>query len=301
MFENDINSLCFSGGGTKGIVFVGAIQALIDKKVIELEKINHYIGASAGSLISFCFCIGYKPIEIKTFLIEFNFKVLEPEIDSDNLFNGYGIDNGLKFLYIIRMLAKAKIGVENISFRELYELTNKKLTVTVTSINNSLVKYLNYETAPDHDVILAIRMSTSVPFYYMPVNYNNELYIDGGILDNYPIQEGEKNKTIGLVVASETDIKINDFGDYMFATIRLVVNAYLLAKVRKYSNCSISILCDEKSFLDFEMTKEAKTDMIEQGYNVVIEKYNIFVEKKIKTILNDIIDKVIDDQEKTKN
>ena len=40
-------------------------------------------------------------------------------------------------------------------------------------------------------------MSTSVPFYYQPVNYNNELYIDGGILDNYPIQEGDKNKSRG--------------------------------------------------------------------------------------------------------
>ena len=67
-----------------------------------------------------------------------------------------------------------------------------------------------------------------------------------------------------------------------FRSIADEVNAYLLAKVKKYNYCSISILCDEKSFLDFSMTKEAKKKMIDHGYKAVEKKYNNFVKKKFK-------------------
>ena len=33
-FDRNIDTLCFSGGGTKGLVFIGAIKALVEKNVI---------------------------------------------------------------------------------------------------------------------------------------------------------------------------------------------------------------------------------------------------------------------------
>lgn len=293
MFENNINSLCFSGGGTKGLVFIGAIQALLDKKIIRFDKIDKFIGASAGSVMAFLFSIDYSPREIEDFLIEFNFSILEPTIDCNNLFCDYGIDDGLKFLYVLRMLLKEKTGKEYLTFKELYDITNKELIVTVTSISTSDVKYLSYINSPDHDVALAIRMSVSVPFYYMPVKYEGEFFIDGGILDNYPIQKGDINRTIGLVVASDTNIKVNDFSNYMFATIRLVVNAYLLTKVKKYSYCSIPILCEENTFIDFNMNKNHKKKLIKIGYDEVVKKYDEFIKNNVQEILNDIINRIV--------
>ena len=72
MFDKEIDTICFSGGGTKGLVFVGAIKALVEKNVIDLSKINKYIGTSAGSIIALLLLIGYTPAELECFLYEFN-------------------------------------------------------------------------------------------------------------------------------------------------------------------------------------------------------------------------------------
>ena len=57
------------------------------------------------------------------------------------------------------------------------------------------------------------------------LRYFNYIYDNAPrtILDNYPIQMGEKNRTIGLVVNSNNNIDVSDFTDYLFATIRLVI------------------------------------------------------------------------------
>ena len=134
----------------------------------------------------------------------------------------------------------------------------------------------------------------SVPFYYMPVSYKDEIYIDGGILDNYPIQLGEKDKTIGIVVASDNDISIKDFTEYMIATIRLTLNANLLTKIKDYEDCTISIVCGGDSFLDFSMEKDKKKDLFDQGFNEVMKMYNKYVNIKINEVLDDILIKVSD-------
>ena len=35
IFDANVDSLCFSGGGTKGIAFIGAIECLIEKNIIK--------------------------------------------------------------------------------------------------------------------------------------------------------------------------------------------------------------------------------------------------------------------------
>ena len=294
MFDKEIDTICFSGGGTKGLVFVGAIKALVEKNVIDLNKINKYIGTSAGSVIALLLLIGYTPEELECFLYEFNFNILEPEIDSDNLFLGYGIDDGSKVIFVFQNLLEHKLKKKYITFAELFEITGKEIIITATSISKSKIKYFNHISEPDLDVVLAVRMSMSVPFYYMPVSYKDEIYIDGGILDNYPIQLGEKDKTIGIVVASDNDISIKDFTEYMIATIRLTLNANLLTKIKDYEDCTISIVCGGDSFLDFSMEKDKKKDLFDQGFNEVMKMYNKYVNIKINEVLDDILIKVSD-------
>ena len=103
-FEKEIDTLCFSGGGTKGLVFIGALKALIQKNVINLDKIKKFIGTSAGALIAFLLCIGYTNHEIEEFVLNFDFKKLEPDVDCDNLFCNYGLDDGEKLTFMLKIL-----------------------------------------------------------------------------------------------------------------------------------------------------------------------------------------------------
>ncbi|MGY8626483.1 patatin-like phospholipase family protein [Chromobacterium violaceum] len=57
---SEINTLVLGGGGSKGIVYPQAIEVLSDpsNKLIDLYKIKHIIGSSAGALTGYILCMG---------------------------------------------------------------------------------------------------------------------------------------------------------------------------------------------------------------------------------------------------
>ena len=291
-FDKKFDTLCFSGGGTKGLVFIGAVKALIDKNIVHLDNINKYIGTSAGAILAFFLAIGYTPEELEEFVLNFNFNKLEPNVDCDSLFNNFGIDDGKKLEYLLIKLLNYKLGKNTVTFFELFELTNKELIISTTCINNSKAKYFNYKFTPDDDVILAIKMSIAVPFYFYPVIFEGNHYVDGGILDNYPIQFGNKESTLGFTVVSDKYSQVDDFGNYMIKVIKLFLNASLLNKVRQFKDCTINIVCGEKNFIDFKMDYQAKKIMIDKGYDRVRKIYQEFLRDLTNNIINEIINKV---------
>jgi NTE family protein len=62
-----------------------------------------------------------------------------------------------------------------------------ELVITGTSLTSGSVKYFSYKTTPNMPIWLACRISISIPFFFMPITYNGDIYADGGILYNYPI------------------------------------------------------------------------------------------------------------------
>ena len=137
MFDKNINTLCFSGGGTKGLVFIGGVKALLDNNIIQLNNINKFIGTSAGSIFAFLLSIGYTPLEVEEFVLSFDFKKLEPNINCDNLFVNYGLDDGKSLMIMLSMMLNHKINKYHITFKELHEITKKELIISATCIINS--------------------------------------------------------------------------------------------------------------------------------------------------------------------
>jgi hypothetical protein len=78
-------------------------------------------------MLSLLFVIGYTPNDLEKFFVEFDFdRLIDPHID--NLIESKGLDDGeLLKVAIQQVLTKMKINPD-ITFSELYKLTNKKLT-----------------------------------------------------------------------------------------------------------------------------------------------------------------------------
>ena len=62
----DYDTLVLSGGSSKGILTLGALQYCYDNFL--LNKIETYVGTSSGAIISFLLIIGYSPIEIMVYI-----------------------------------------------------------------------------------------------------------------------------------------------------------------------------------------------------------------------------------------
>lgn len=92
----------------------------------------------------------------------------------------------------------------NITLKEFYEYTNiAHHFITVKGDTLECVD-ISYKTFPDLPLIKALEMTTAFPIFCKPVFYEETCYIDGGLLNNYPIkycldnEKCEKEEILGI-------------------------------------------------------------------------------------------------------
>lgn len=268
--------LVLNGGGMKGICFFGILQCLIDSN--NINNFNIYIGSSVSSLILFLFLIGYNPQELLYFVLNYNFKELL-NINIDDLFINNGLNDGLIIKKILISFIKSKNINENITFNELYDKTNKLFIITGTNLTKKQGEYFSYLTTPYMKIIDAVRISTSIPFFFIPYYYNNCYYIDGSctndlalkclyekpfinyILNNNDNLDNIKNNILSVYLDDMT----NDFNN-------LLQYSFCVLNVLSQNNINfedITLIIDTKKIksFDFSMNNEIKNKLYEIGYN----------------------------------
>jgi predicted acylesterase/phospholipase RssA len=180
-----VNHLVLSGGALKGIAFLGALECLQRRQGLCLDNLQVLVGSSIGSLIAALISIGYTTAQLFKITIDTNVAELaKPELGK--LLTRYGLDSGHKVVEKIRDTFRVKGVDPNITLKEHYAYTGKRLVLTVSCLGKG-VRYIDYTNQPELSVISAIRMSISLPGYFTPVRYQNDYYVDGGMLDNVPI------------------------------------------------------------------------------------------------------------------
>lgn len=230
-----INKLILSGGSTKGISYIGIIQGLEEYNMI--NNIKTYAGTSIGAIFSFILNIGYNSNEMKTIIKELEINKLCEMID----FKDYGFDDGMRIINFIKMLMEKKKIKYDITFKELYEMTKKKLIICVCNLTLKRSEYLNYKTNPNMKILTALRMSFSIPIIFCPIKYNNEYYIDGGIINNLPYNIF-KNPNKILCININNDIKINNLETYIFSIIDLISSTNNIKDIKNLINLKNMIL-----------------------------------------------------------
>ncbi len=279
--EQDLDKLCnkkkkktiliLSGGGIKGILFVGALKYLEEHHI--LDHIDTYLGTSFGGLFVFLMNIGYTLDEIYKIIKIFDIKSLA-DIDFSNLIDKYSL---VSFDGVNNLLRKLLIGKNinpDITLLELYKLTKKKMIFGSVCITNKKMEYVSYETYPHLSVLTGVQMTISIPVIFPPVPLNGKHYIDGGFLDNFNICifHDRLEEVIGLNIVTEYDtyLAITNAPTYiqnlLFAMF-LVLNKTFDEEI--YKECVYNIAIDQlkqAQTLNINITWEEKKKMIHYGY-----------------------------------
>lgn len=194
-------NLVFEGGGVKGIAYVGAMEVLKTRGV--LENIRRVGGTSAGAINAVLFSLGYsnksqlrilKELKFKNFLDD-NFGVIR---DTSRLINKFGWYKGDFFHKWVSNLIKAKLGDPNATFRDLHEKTDlPDLYIYGTNLSTHFGEVFSFENTPNDRIADAVRISMSIPLFFASVrNPRGDVYVDGGMLANYPIKLFDRLKYI---------------------------------------------------------------------------------------------------------
>lgn len=197
-------NLVFEGSAISGLSYIGVLKILEDKQII--DTIENIIGTSSGAVIAAFVAIGYKSEQLYNLLKDINWKFMISKrnclFQCFHFWNHYGIYKYNKFQNLIKNLFLRKLGKSDITFEELYNITNKNLIIVGVNVNKQETEYFSKDTTPDLSVITALKISTAFPFIFDPIKYNKSLYVDGGLMDNFAIEYfGFDNKeTLGIKV-----------------------------------------------------------------------------------------------------
>lgn len=176
-------TLLLSGGGVKAIAYIGALRAL--NELGKLQTVNEFITVSAGSIVGLMHIVGYTPDEMETEIMNLDTPSLL-HIKITHFLYKYGIDSGNGVLKWIRGLLIKKGFPENLTFRELHSRTGKCLRVLATNLCTRELVSFSHINYPGLSVVKAVRMSISIPFMYTVCKYKGDMYVDGGLINNYP-------------------------------------------------------------------------------------------------------------------
>jgi len=257
--------LVLKGGGIRGIAYAGALKTLEEQHIT--QGIERVAGTSVGAITGALLCVGYSAQQIEDIMFDQDIAAFN---DGEGYFIGgqkrlrkrYGWYKGRRLEQWIGGLIKQQTGNENTTFGELHELTKKNkqfrdLYVTATNLTQQKLEIFSWETHPDMPLKTAVRASAAIPIYFAAVfidsagsviekpkkNGHYNVYVDGGLLANYPIdifrneQDSEKvsEYTLGLKLERPEQITydktqegiapfdIHSFGSYIGALYNLAI------------------------------------------------------------------------------
>ncbi len=193
-------NLVFEGGGVKGLAYLGAMRVLQHKGV--LDSIRRVGGTSAGAINAALHAVGYSNDEQRRIMYELDFERFKDDSwgalrDSRRLMREFGWYKGDYFHSWISGLIAARQGSAELSFRQLHERGRPDLYVCGTNLCTGFSEVFSWEHTPEMRIADAVRISMSLPLFFTAVrNARQDVYVDGGVLDSYPVKLFDREKYI---------------------------------------------------------------------------------------------------------
>ncbi len=233
--------VALSGGGARGVSHIGMIKAFLEAGI----DISMYTGTSAGAIVGAFLCYGYSPDEVMETIKSVRlYRYLRPAMSR----------SGLLKIEITRSIYQKYFEKDD------FTALKSPLVIASTNLRKGKNEYFN-----SGSIIDAVMASTAVPVIFNPVKINGEMYVDGGILNNLPVEPlvGHVDKIIGINCNPiSADYEPGNFKSLLERSLLMAinVNAY-----NKKEHCNLFLEAPGlKGFGGFEFNKAE--EMFNIGY-----------------------------------
>ncbi len=181
--------LALSGGGARGLAHIGVLKILEQEGV----PIDYLAGTSMGGLIAAAYATGLSPdlMEQEALRMASLRRLLalaDPSLPRRGLFKGQKVRE-----YLARHLGDR-------TFDDL----RVPLTLVAVDLNTGREVFLNQGQIAD-----AVRATVALPGIFTPVEWDGQLLVDGGLLDNLPadaVRQMGADVVIAVDVTSDSGV-----------------------------------------------------------------------------------------------
>lgn len=263
------NTIVLSGGGWNGLLSIGSLLHIFE--TCDISQITQYVGTSSGAIICYLLCIGYDLYEIITDLL--NLKLYE-------ILNKTSAQNYLRLWqdhYLHDFAETVGQALEDLTLKkmsfvptlsQLDQSTEKGFVCYSYNMNTRQSVKISKDTHPDLSCIKAIQMSCSIPLVFNKCYYNNDLYIDGGIIDNFPLSPDlDTSSTLGIVVeyTPNSTESCGSIPGYLWELFMIVHNKVQMQQVNTSNGACILKLSAKKSGIG-DIDRNSVVHTITDGY-----------------------------------
>ena len=245
--------LALSGGGTRGFAHIGVLKAFEEERI----RFDCVAGTSAGSLIGAMYCADV-PCDT---MIEVAKQVTRKEILSKFVINSDSAN------------------IANIANRLLADKTFKQLDIPFAAVA--------VDISDGQEVVLrsgsvaqAVSASCAVPALFKPVEIDDMVLVDGGLLNNMP---ADVCRSMGAEIVIGVDLNHNRGSGTASRKLKdiLVATWDITTKSTMYKGVMNSDLVIEPELAEFKRTSlECIDEMVAEGYRAAKERM-----KEIKELL----------------
>lgn len=250
------------GGGLKCLASLGALNYLREKTQV-LENLSEIRAGSGGSIVGFIFlCLYHKNLYLN----------IENYFDKNKIFNvdllnfktKMAIINPDGYRNLLKELLQEIIKKEDVTFIELYEMTNITFSVFAFSLDSQKTKKFNHLETPHVSVTDAAIASCSIPLIFPYVTINNENFVDPGIeyQQSMPINSNLDIFIKATYPKNDKPYK-NSFVDYLLYIIRFTWKLH----DDDYGDCKVYTMIPGCHIIEDNINSEFVKKIMTYGYD----------------------------------
>jgi len=288
-------AVVLSGGGAKGSAHIGALKVL-EKANIPIDII---VGTSMGSLMGGLYSIGYNSsmldslvrIQDWSFLLSDKIDPTEQDILQRDKNDTYMFSFALNDIGRLSFASSGFIKGKNLAnlFARLTlgyhdSIDFNKLPIAFACVATDIT---NFREIVFHsgNLATAMRASMSIPAVFSPVYMDSMVLVDGGLLNNFPVDVAKAmgaDIIIGVSVQNDIKKQPTDFSS-TFSIINQLTDIGNLNKTEEnIAMTDVFIKVDVKGYSAASFSLPAIDSLIKRGEDATISKWDELMQLKQK-------------------
>ena len=205
--------LVLGGGGAKGAAEVGVLKVLEEAGV----QVDYIVGTSIGSIVGGLYAAGYSASELETMFQTQEWLSLLTDRKASLNNEPYTTIDGVTYIFGFPVMDRNSRGIGVMSGGRIEQLIDSMVSVKGCTEFEGLKIPFRCVTADIRnakEVILskgvlckALRASMAIPGIFKPVEHNGLLLVDGGMLNNLPV---DVCRQMGADIVIAVDLQQNE-------------------------------------------------------------------------------------------
>lgn len=259
--------LALSGGGIRGAVHIGILQALIENSLYP----DIIAGSSAGSIVGLLYCAGIPPKKMISLISQYEDSIINEEYSTYALTIHKGLIKGDYIELALRTITKGK---------SFHQLSPKLAVVTTNVVTGKGIIFTNTDLAKtkSRDYIFsnkaqpweAVRASISIPAIFVPKKIGKDTLVDGSLVSHVPVDVLKHlgtEKVVGINLDFGLSSKVNNAPQLIMQTINIMGKKLSETILTSYANIIIEPKTGKVNFWEINKTSE----LVEIGKKAVYE------------------------------